>query len=128
MMNIAQLAGPIAGGALYEWGGFKTPFLLMGSLQTVMAFAVLPFLPDYDGKGHFQVDPPKSETLRLASQYEAGSSKPTSSLSILFIPTIWIPFLTFVVSTMSNGFLSINLEPQVLRTVSISPRHLNSLR
>lgn len=49
MMNIAQLAGPIAGGALYEWGGFKMPFLLMGALQSIMAFAVLPFLPDYDG-------------------------------------------------------------------------------
>lgn len=49
MMNIAQLAGPIVGGALYEAGGFKTPFILMGGIQTVMAFVTLPFLPDYDG-------------------------------------------------------------------------------
>ena len=49
MMNIAQLAGPIVGGALYEAGGFKTPFILMGGIQTIMAFATLPFLPDYDG-------------------------------------------------------------------------------
>lgn len=48
-MNIAQLAGPIVGGALYEVGGFKTPFILMGGIQTVMAFVTLPFLPDYDG-------------------------------------------------------------------------------
>lgn len=49
MMNIAQLAGPIVGGALYEVGGFKTPFILMGGIQTIMAFIALPFLPDYDG-------------------------------------------------------------------------------
>lgn len=50
MMNIAQLLGPIVGGALYEVGGFMTPFVLMGAIQTVMAFIALPFLPDYDGK------------------------------------------------------------------------------
>jgi hypothetical protein len=51
------------------------------------------------------------------SQYDEGSSKKQSPLAILCIPSIWIPFFTFIVSTMSNGFLSINLEPQVLRTV-----------
>jgi hypothetical protein len=49
MMNIAQLAGPIVGGALLEVGGVKTPFILMGGIQTIMAFIALPFLPDYDG-------------------------------------------------------------------------------
>ncbi len=47
MMNVAQLAGPIIGGALYEMGGFKVPFILMGTIQTVMAFLTYPFLPDY---------------------------------------------------------------------------------
>ncbi len=47
-MNIAQLAGPIVGGALYEIGGFKMPFILMGGIQTLMAFVAYPFLPDYD--------------------------------------------------------------------------------
>ena len=50
MMNIAQLAGPIIGGALYEIGGFKMPFIIMGCIQTVMAFITYPFLPDYDRK------------------------------------------------------------------------------
>ena len=50
MMNIAQLAGPIVGGLLYEIGGFKMPFILMGCIQTVMAFIAYPFLPDYDSK------------------------------------------------------------------------------
>ncbi|XP_059352654.1 MFS-type transporter SLC18B1-like [Daphnia carinata] len=97
MMNIAQFAGPIVGGALYEVGGFKTPFILVGGIQTIMAFIALPFLTDYD-----------------VSQYDEGSTKTQSPLDILCIPSIWIPFFTFIVSTMSNGFLSINVEPQVL--------------
>lgn len=49
-MNIAQMAGPIVGGALLEIGGFKLPFIVMGVIQTIMAFVTYPFLPDYDGK------------------------------------------------------------------------------
>ncbi|XP_059351720.1 MFS-type transporter SLC18B1-like [Daphnia carinata] len=48
MMNIAQFASPIVGGALHEVGGFKTTFILMGGIQTIMAFIALPFLADYD--------------------------------------------------------------------------------
>nr|CAH0099541.1 unnamed protein product [Daphnia galeata] len=78
MMNIAQLAGPIVGGALLEVGGVKTPFILMGGIQTIMAFIALPFLPDYD-----------------VSQYDEGSTKSQSPLSILCIPSIWIPFFLY---------------------------------
>ena len=55
MMNIAQLAGPIVGGLLYEIGGFKMPFILMGCIQTVMAFIAYPFLPDYDSKNSIYI-------------------------------------------------------------------------
>ena len=39
--------------------------------------------------------------------------KSISILQILSIPTIWFSFVTFIVATMCNGFLSINLEPKV---------------
>lgn len=32
---------------------------------------------------------------------------------MLTIPTIWFSFLAFIVATVCNGFLSVNLEPQV---------------
>jgi hypothetical protein len=41
------------------------------------------------------------------------SSKNISILKVLKIPTIWFSFLTFIVATVCNGFLSINLEPKV---------------
>lgn len=40
-------------------------------------------------------------------------NKATTIRNILKIPTIWFSFMTFVVATACNGFLSINLEPQV---------------
>ena len=41
------------------------------------------------------------------------SDKKISIINILSIPTIWFSFVTFVVATICNGFLSINLEPKV---------------
>ncbi len=43
-----------------------------------------------------------------------ANEKKVSILNILSIPTIWFSFSTFVVATICNGFLSINLEPKVL--------------
>ena len=33
--------------------------------------------------------------------------------NMLRIPRIWFSFTTFIVATACNGFLSVNLEPQV---------------
>ena len=100
MMNIAQLAGPIVGGALLEVGGFKTPFILMGGIQTIMAFIALPFLRDYDGEtaqlsSTLNLKNLKILILSLVSQYDEGSTKSQSPLSILCIPSIWIPFFLY---------------------------------
>ena len=39
------------------------------------------------------------------------------SWSMLEIPGMWVSFVTFIFSTMSNGFLSVTLEAFVLRQV-----------
>ena len=41
--------------------------------------------------------------------------------NMLKIPRIWFSFTTFIVATACNGFLSVNLEPQVLRRFELSP-------
>ena len=43
--------------------------------------------------------------------------KTISILHILAIPSIWFSFVTFIVATVCNGFLSINLEPKVSRNM-----------
>ena len=42
-----------------------------------------------------------------------------SIVNVLKIPTIWFSFMAFIVATVCNGFLSINLEPKVGYTVSL---------
>ena len=52
---------------------------------------------------------------------EEGYVKPSESngelkisiVNVLKIPTIWFSFMAFIVATVCNGFLSINLEPKV---------------
>ena len=47
------------------------------------------------------------------SSETSQSCKKLSILKVLRIPTIWFSFMGFIVATVCNGFLSINLEPQV---------------
>lgn len=110
-MNLAQMFGPVVGGALYEAGGFKMPFLVMGSIQMCMSLFALALLPPYMYK----------------TQKGESKKNDISLWSIFAIPGIWVSFLTFIFSTMSNGFLSITLEPLVLRKFNLSPFYIGLL-
>ena len=50
------------------------------------------------------------------SSETSQSCKKLSILKVLRIPTIWFSFMGFIVATVCNGFLSINLEPQVSKS------------
>ena len=54
-------------------------------------------------------------------------SKKVGIMNVLKIPTIWFSFVTFIVATVCNGFLSINLEPRVLRRFDLSPFYIGLL-
>ena len=45
-MNLAQLLGPLIGGALCQAGGFYLPFVSMGGLQGAMGLMSLLLLPE----------------------------------------------------------------------------------
>lgn len=111
-MNVAQMLGPVVGGALYTLGGFKMPFLVMGTIQMTMTFVAVGYLVDY----------------KDASDSCPSEKKREIQISQLFaIPGIWVSFLTFVFSTMSNGFLSVTLEPLVLRKFDLGPLYIGLL-
>jgi len=111
-MNLAQMFGPVVGGALYEVGGFKMPFLVMGSIQMAMSLFALALLPPY-----------------ISQKTKTGEKQKNdiSLWAVFAIPGIWVSFLTFIFSTMSNGFLSITLEPLVLRKFDLSPFYVGLL-
>ena len=127
-MNFAQLLGPMVGGAIYQAGGFYLPFLTMGSLQVRKIYQKRKFwifsytqilgqslicyiLQVFMGIVCACCLPRESLT-----STGAKTCRKLSILKILKIPTIWFSFTGFIVATMCNGFLSINLEPQVSKS------------
>ena len=112
VMNVTQLVGPVFGGVLHEIGGFFFPFVIMGSFQVVLALSCI-----------FVMPPPYFEE----EQYENNRRKKEKKVSVfnmLSIPTIWFSFVAFIIATMCNGFLSVNLEPEVLRQFGLSPIYI----
>ena len=45
--GLGLIVGPVLGGALYEWGGYTLPFLVLGILLTLSASLILCFLTSY---------------------------------------------------------------------------------
>lgn len=110
-MNVAQMLGPVVGGALYTLGGFKMPFLVMGTIQMAMTVVAFGYLADYKDAGNKTV----------------GKKSEIQIIRLFAIPGIWVSFLTFIFSTMSNGFLSVTLEPLVLRKFDLGPLYVGLL-
>ncbi|RXG69874.1 MFS-type transporter SLC18B1 [Armadillidium vulgare] len=110
-MNLAQMFGPALGGALHNAGGFKMPFFVLGSLQVFVSFVCAYFLPSFRGR---------KKDLN-------NETEKKGTFAVFKIPGVWISFITFIFSTMSNGFLSITLEPRVLRQFNISPFYVGLL-
>jgi len=115
-MNIAQLGGPWLGGVLLDKGGFYLPFLCMGCLQICVAALSLFTLPHPD---------PVSEREHLISTKKRKGK--ASVCKILSIPSVWLSFVAFIVATMCNGFLSVNLEPQVIRNFGLTSSNVGLL-
>ena len=112
VMNVTQLVGPVFGGVLHEIGGFFFPFVIMGSFQVVLALSCICVMP-----------PPYYEEEHHENSHRKKKNR-VSVLKMLSIPTIWFSFGAFIIATMCNGFLSVNLEPEVLRQFSLSPIYI----
>ncbi|CAJ0947020.1 unnamed protein product, partial [Mesorhabditis belari] len=99
--GLGYTAGPLVGGFLYEYGGFQTPFLVLGGILLVATllslFTVESLEDDMD-----EVDTEKG------------------MMEMLKIPLIWIMSYAVVVCAISLSFLDPTLEAH-LRTFSLSP-------
>jgi len=116
VMNVAQLGGPILGGLLYEVGGFSAPFVIFGSLQMLLSLAAFALMTS-----------PEEPEGDIACDDHLKHKKKKNKVSVcamLSIPTVWFSFAAFIVATACNGFLSINLEPQVLRNFHLTPFYI----
>ncbi|XP_048513944.1 MFS-type transporter SLC18B1-like [Athalia rosae] len=99
--GLGLIVGPTVGGALYQIGGYTTPFAILGSalfLAAVMTSFVLP------------THGPGGEDTQLAGSF----------MRVLKIPGVIVATASIVATSMSIGFLQATLEPH-LRQFNLSP-------
>ncbi|XP_076395815.1 MFS-type transporter SLC18B1 isoform X2 [Megachile rotundata] len=99
--GLGLIVGPTVGGALYQVGGYTTPFVVLGSALFTTAVMTIFILP---------VHPNNNEE----TQNTGGVTK------ALKIPGVLIATASIIATSMSIGFLQATLEPH-LRQFDLSP-------
>ncbi|XP_059486360.1 MFS-type transporter SLC18B1-like [Neocloeon triangulifer] len=99
--GLGLITGPTVGGALYQVGGYTTPFAVMGSALFLSAVMTALVLPDH---GDSDID----------------AKTGPSMLAVLKIPGVLLAACSIVATSISIGFLQATLEPH-LRQFELSP-------
>ncbi|KAI4465882.1 major facilitator superfamily [Holotrichia oblita] len=98
--GLGLIVGPTVGGALYQIGGYTTPFAVLGTALFCAAILTGIVLPKHEsGRDH-----------------AIGSS----IFRVLKIPGVLLSAFSIIVTSMSIGFLQATLEPH-LRQFGLSP-------
>uniref|UniRef100_A0A0A9WX84 MFS-type transporter C6orf192 n=1 Tax=Lygus hesperus TaxID=30085 RepID=A0A0A9WX84_LYGHE len=92
--GLGLIVGPTVGGALYEIGGYTTPFVVLGSALFLSAVMTAFVLPDH-------------------AEHDVDKKHDANLTSVLRIPGVLLAAGSIVVTSMSIGFLSATLEPHL---------------
>ncbi|XP_073984851.1 MFS-type transporter SLC18B1-like isoform X2 [Rhodnius prolixus] len=98
--GLGYIVGPTLGGLLFSLGGYKLPFLVMGTVIIVADLFV------------FLVLPPISKVI--------DDENNVSVCSVLRVPGVVLDALSVVATSISMGFLAATLEPHI-RIFQLSP-------
>lgn len=99
--GLGLIVGPTVGGALYQVGGYTTPFAILGSALFLSAIMTAFVLPEH-------------------AEAEVESKSGGSLLQVLKIPGVLLAACSIIVTSISIGFLQATLEPH-LRQFDLSP-------
>jgi len=105
--GMGQFAGPTVGGALYEVGGYRLPFVVLGVVLVFVTGLSMVILP---------MDP-------IHEEEDEENSKKTNQVGMiqaLKVPAIAFFAVSIVFESFSSGFLQSTLEPH-LRQLQLSP-------
>ncbi|XP_012219414.1 MFS-type transporter SLC18B1-like [Linepithema humile] len=99
--GLGLIVGPTVGGALYQVGGYTTPFAVLGSALFLAAVSTAFILP-------------------VHNESEQDAHNNGGVTKVLKIPGVMIASTSIVAASMSIGFLQATLEPH-LRQFNLSP-------
>ena len=96
-----MIFGPSIGGFLYVWGGYLMPFMSVGLTLLAVVIVSILFLPETE------------------HDYQPSSSPISLTLSCLKIFRVWVNLFSILSCSITIGFISATLEPQ-LRQLNLS--------
>jgi len=96
--GLGYMLGPGVGAALFECGGFMLPFLIVGSISTILSVALAFTIPDLSD-AEPEHDLPPQEQLQMRT--------------IITNPSLLMPFLDLFAALCGNGMLESMLEPHL---------------
>uniref|UniRef100_A0A1I7XVW7 MFS domain-containing protein n=1 Tax=Heterorhabditis bacteriophora TaxID=37862 RepID=A0A1I7XVW7_HETBA len=98
--GLGYTAGPLIGGFLYEFGGFQTPFLVLGIILILATFLSCWLIESHDG--------------------DEQMSDSKGMVAMLRIPVIWVMVYAIIVCAISLSFLDPTLSAH-LQSFNLSP-------
>lgn len=103
--GLGYMLGPGVGAALYSQGGFMLPFLVVGSLSTILSISLAFTIPNLN-----EEEPQPEEETTAGPQQQLRMREIVSSMSL------FLPFLDLFAALCGNGMLESMLEPHLTKS------------
>lgn len=103
--GLGYMLGPGVGAALYEAGGFMLPFLVVGSISTILSILLAFTIPDLS-----QVTSSSDD-----EESQEQSAAPLQMRVIFSSFSLLLPFVDLFAALCGNGMLEAMLEPYLTK-------------
>jgi MFS family permease len=120
--GLGLITGPTVGGALYQVGGYTTPFVVMGAALFLSAVMTAVVLPEHRES---EIDAKTGRKLKTKFSWFCTYSflKIASILGVLKVPGVALAACSIVATSVSIGFLQATLEPHLRQVKLIFFQH-----
>ncbi|KAG1701677.1 MFS-type transporter SLC18B1 [Nymphon striatum] len=112
-LGIGNSIGPFIGGVLYDIGGFKLPFFVLGGVMTVTGLTMYVLLPD-----NFKIED---------TSYLEGTTSRLSFLEYYSVPVFYIPVLAAFTMCLDSSYLDLSVAAHVTKEFGASKSLAGSL-
>jgi MFS family permease len=110
--GLGLITGPTVGGALYQVGGYTTPFVVMGAALFLSAVMTALVLPEHS-ESEIDAKTGRKFTVNVFFCYFNCLVKTASILGVLKVPGVALAASSIVATSVSIGFLQATLEPHL---------------
>ncbi|KAG1701672.1 MFS-type transporter SLC18B1 [Nymphon striatum] len=123
-LGIGNSIGPFIGGVLYDIGGFKLPFFVLGGVMTVTGLTMYVLLPD-----NFKIEGNSNIicVMLVDTSYLEGTTSRLSFLEYYSVPVFYIPVLAAFTMCLDSSYLDLSVAAHVTKEFGASKSLAGSL-